>query len=88
MDQILVTVEAAARLLSIGRSLCYELIASGQLPRVKVGRRTLVPVSALHEWVDRKLLADRLASESAKQAERPANQARTRGLGIPLREVG
>jgi excisionase family DNA binding protein len=43
--------EAAAARLS--RSVLYELIRSGQLRTVKQGRRRLVPVSALAEYVAR-----------------------------------
>ena len=53
MDEILVSVEEAARRLGVGRSLVYELLASGQIPRVKIGRRTLVNVQALLLWADR-----------------------------------
>ncbi|GHE65906.1 helix-turn-helix domain-containing protein [Streptomyces vinaceus] len=35
---VLCTVELAAELLSLGRSTIYELMASGELPFVKVGR--------------------------------------------------
>ncbi|MCX5296846.1 helix-turn-helix domain-containing protein [Streptomyces sp. NBC_00193] len=35
---VLCKVEAAAELLSLGRSTVYELMAAGELPFVKVGR--------------------------------------------------
>ncbi|MEJ8643715.1 helix-turn-helix domain-containing protein [Streptomyces sp. MS1.HAVA.3] len=38
VDRVLYTVEAAAELLSLGRSTVYELMASGDLPFVKLGR--------------------------------------------------
>jgi excisionase family DNA binding protein len=85
MDELLISVNEAARRLGIGRSLCYELIASGQLPRVRVGRRTLVPVIALQEWVDRQLLAEGLASQPAKSPGTTANRAMTSEL--PIRRV-
>lgn len=40
-------VEEAARLLNIGRSTAYELIRSGRLRSVKIGRRRLIPREAL-----------------------------------------
>lgn len=52
MDELLVSVEEAARRLGVGRSAMYELLASGQIGRVKIGRRTLVPVQELRVWVD------------------------------------
>ncbi len=61
LDELLVSVEEAARRLGVGRSAMYELLASGQIGRVKVGRRTLVPVQELRSWVDRNVLAVGLA---------------------------
>jgi excisionase family DNA binding protein len=48
-------VEEAAKALRVSRSAIYELIRSGQLRTVKQGRRRLVPVSALKEYVDQAL---------------------------------
>ena len=42
-----VSVEEAARRLSISRSLAWELVWGGRLPTVRLGRRRLVPVKAL-----------------------------------------
>lgn len=48
---ILYRVDEAAEALRISRSVIYELIRSSQLRTVKVGRRRLVPVEALEEYV-------------------------------------
>lgn len=48
---LLLNVDEAAEALRLSRSLLYELIRSGQLRTVKAGRRRLVPVSALAEYV-------------------------------------
>lgn len=50
---LLLSVEEAARSLSIGRSKTYELIAEGLLESVHIGRSTRVPVAALHDLLDR-----------------------------------
>jgi excisionase family DNA binding protein len=42
-------VEDAARLLNVGRSTAYDLIRTGRLRSVKIGRRRLVPRDALDE---------------------------------------
>ena len=42
-----------AKILGIGRNLCYDRIKMGEIPVIKIGRRLLVPRSALG-----KLLAD------------------------------
>ena len=44
-------VEEAAEALRLSRSAVYELIRSGQLRSVKCGRRRLVPVVALAEYM-------------------------------------
>jgi excisionase family DNA binding protein len=44
-------VEEAAEALRISRDAVYELIRSGQLRSFKVGRRRLVPIAALTEYV-------------------------------------
>jgi excisionase family DNA binding protein len=49
---VLYRVDEAADALRLSRSVVYELIRSGQLRTVKVGRRRLVPVPALAEYVD------------------------------------
>ncbi len=48
---VLYGVDEAASALRLSRSLIYELIRSGRLRSVKQGRRRLVPVSALNEYV-------------------------------------
>jgi excisionase family DNA binding protein len=48
---VLYRVDEAADALRLSRSLIYELIRSGRLTTVKAGRRRLVPVSALEEYV-------------------------------------
>ena len=48
---VLYEVEEAAAALRLSRSVLYELIRSGQLRTVKQGRRRLVPVSALSDYV-------------------------------------
>ena len=41
------TVEEAAGVLGISRGLAYELVKSGDIPAVRLGRRLVVPRSAL-----------------------------------------
>lgn len=46
----------AAEAIGVSRSKAYELIASGQIPSIKVGGCVRVPVEALRAWIDRQLL--------------------------------
>lgn len=48
---VLYSVSEAAQALRLGRSEIYELIRSHQLRTVKIGRRRLVPVVALTEYI-------------------------------------
>lgn len=48
---VLYRVDEAADALRLSRSALYELIRSGRLRSVKSGRRRLVPVAALAEYV-------------------------------------
>jgi excisionase family DNA binding protein len=50
-DGLLLTVEEAARRLRIGRTLVYQLISSGKLESVKVGRLRRVPAECLPAYV-------------------------------------
>ena len=51
VQPLLYDVQEAATALRLSRSVIYELIRSGQLRTVKQGRRRLVPVAALVEYV-------------------------------------
>jgi excisionase family DNA binding protein len=52
-EQILLTVIEAARRLSLGRSLTYRYIQTGELRSVKVGGARRVLVTDLQEFVRR-----------------------------------
>jgi len=49
------TVEEAAAILGIGRTLAFELARTGQLPTIRLGRRILVPRVALERMLDNQL---------------------------------
>lgn len=50
-DKALLRVEEVARLLGIGRSKAYELVATGDLPALRIGRLIRVPRHALDRWI-------------------------------------
>ena len=52
-DPLLVSIPEAARRLSTGRSTAYELVATGELEVVHIGRSARVPVAALASYVER-----------------------------------
>lgn len=51
--RLTVSVTEAARLLGVSRALAYELIARGELPALRLGRRLVVPYRALERLVER-----------------------------------
>ena len=46
-----ITIEQAAMILGLGRTAAYEAARRGEFPTRKLGRRVLVPVPALLEWL-------------------------------------
>ena len=52
-DALLLTVSAAAQRLSLARSTVYELVLTGEIESIKIGRSRRVLASALTEYVDR-----------------------------------
>lgn len=53
-EKLLLTVVEAANRLGIGRTLMYELLSSGQVRSVHVGRLHKIPVEALAEFLETK----------------------------------
>lgn len=45
----------AADLLGVSRTVINNLMYSGELPSVKVGKRRLIPVKSLENWLEQKL---------------------------------
>jgi excisionase family DNA binding protein len=50
--RLTLTVEEAAQLLGISRALGYELVARGEVPSIRLGRRIVVPRRALDTLLD------------------------------------
>lgn len=46
------SVEEAAKILGVSRSMAYQLVRSEGFPTVKIGRRLLVSVKGLERWVE------------------------------------
>jgi len=53
MDKpLLYSIQDATRLLSVGRSSLYYLIAAGKIRPLKIGRRTLIPAQELQRFIE------------------------------------
>ena len=65
MDKLLLKPAEAADAMGMGRSKIYELLASGELPSIRVGSSLRVPVKALSDWIsDRMVPSEREAERS------------------------
>ena len=49
--RVTISVEEVAAVLGIGRSMAYEAVRSGQLPSRRLGRRIVIPVPLLLDWL-------------------------------------
>jgi excisionase family DNA binding protein len=69
-DVELLTPTEAARRLSLGRTRLYELLGSGEIPSVRVGKLRRIPARAVRAYVDG-LVAVQIGSElsAAKRDE-------------------
>jgi len=70
MEQVLLTIPAAAARLSLGRSKLYELLSSGEIKAVRIGRAVRVPTAEIDAY------AARLLTEGEAD-RRPGGDAQT-----------
>lgn len=61
-DPLLVSIPDAARMLSVGRTSIYHMLADGRLQSLKLGSRNLVTTASI------RALVDRLMNESSDEA--------------------
>lgn len=50
--QIALTVAEVAAALNLGRNTVYDLIRTGDLPAIRVGRAIRIPQAALTAWIN------------------------------------
>ena len=70
-NPLLLSVDQAAKLLNIGRGLCYQLVRENRLPHLRLGRRLLISSQALEHWVQQEVganAADGVGSEQIPSA--------------------
>ena len=53
VEPLCVRVNDAARMIGVGSTKLYELISSGELETVKIGKATRITTASLHRLVDR-----------------------------------
>jgi len=52
VDTLTLKVEDAARILGISRNTAYSLVAQGQIPAIRLGKRIVVPKHSLERLLD------------------------------------
>ena len=73
----LLSIDEAASALGIGRTACYQELTNGRLRSFKVGRRRLIPASAIDAYIDARIGEDPVApSRFASSGRRTSAQAR------------
>ena len=55
IEPLAVPISEAASILGIGRSTLYKLFELQELERVKIGRRSVVPISSLKSYLASKI---------------------------------
>lgn len=70
MEKLLLRPDEAAEVLGIGRSKTYQLLATGTIPSVRIGKSVRVSADVLRLWV-----RDQVAASEQARGERYAEQA-------------
>jgi len=52
-EAVCVRIDRAMRMLDIGKTKLYELIADGELETIRIGRRTLIMQQSIDDLVER-----------------------------------
>jgi excisionase family DNA binding protein len=52
MEPVATSVNGAAKALGLGRTTIYELIKSGRLETIKIGRRTLIKTASIRALIN------------------------------------
>jgi excisionase family DNA binding protein len=62
---MLLTVRDVEAELQLGRTRTYELLRSGEIPVIRIGRVLRVPRDALHRWIDTNCLTSPTRRDAA-----------------------
>ena len=76
---LLLTIADAARVLSVGRTTMYGLVAAGEIEVVNIGRSARVPAAAIEEYVERR----RSERATVRRSTSAARAGREPGPGQP-----
>ena len=54
IDRLAVSIPEAAEAIGVCRAQGYKMVAEGELPSIHVGRRRLVPIEGLRQYVEKR----------------------------------
>ena len=69
MDRLLLRPSEAAEALGVSRSKAYAMLASGELPAIRIGVSLRVPVDGLRQWLSERQGLQGRAESGAKEFE-------------------
>jgi excisionase family DNA binding protein len=52
LARLLLRPEEVAKALGVGRTMVFELIRTGELRSVKIGKSRRIPTAAMHEYIE------------------------------------
>jgi len=58
-EPLLLNIEEAGRVLGLGRTRMYALVASGELPAVRIGGSIRIPSDKLRQWINTRIKAEK-----------------------------
>jgi len=54
LEKLTYNVQEAAKVLGISRAKAYELVHAQDFPAIFIGRRVVIPIDALKQWLEEK----------------------------------
>jgi len=51
-DKLTVSPRGSTKITGFGVNATYDLLRSGQMPAVQVGKKYFIPIAALHKWLE------------------------------------
>lgn len=54
MERLTMSVQEVSESIGVSKPTVYRLIRSKEIPSIKVGDRTLIPIVGLNDWINEK----------------------------------
>jgi excisionase family DNA binding protein len=69
-DLLAISVEEARQRLGVSRTLLYQAVQTGQVPSLRIGRRILIPISALNSVLANATRANQKSKEDHRRIDK------------------